>query len=96
MSEDPSAILGVPPEAGPEEIRAAYLRKVKEHPPDRSSIEFERIRDAYESLADPRRRARLLLVAEDLRVPLASLVNGQALPRRFVGDGPWRAVWTEK
>ncbi len=38
--EDPGEILGVAPYAGDEEIRAAYLRKVKENPPDRSPADF--------------------------------------------------------
>ena len=35
-NEDPRQVLEVEAEAGDEEIRAAYLRKVKEYPPDRS------------------------------------------------------------
>ena len=50
-TEDPRQVLGIDAEAGEEEIRAAYLRKVKEYPPDRSPREFERVRDAYEILA---------------------------------------------
>ena len=49
------AVLGISINASEEEIRSAYLAKVKEHPPDRSPEEFERIRDAYETLRDPRR-----------------------------------------
>ena len=56
--EDPREVLGIEAEAGDEEIRAAYLRKVKEYPPDRSPREFERVRDAYDMLRDPRRRTR--------------------------------------
>src|SRR5215813_526208 len=51
--DDPRMVLGIPPEAGDEEIRAAYLRKVKKYPPDRAPQEFEKIRDAYETLRDP-------------------------------------------
>ena len=54
-TEDPRQVLEIDAEAGEEEIRAAYLRKVKEYPPDRSPREFERVRDAYEMLRDPRR-----------------------------------------
>ena len=46
--------LGVSATASEEEIRAAYLSKVKEFPPDRSPLEFEAIRDAYDALCDPR------------------------------------------
>lgn len=89
---DPQEILGIPAGAGEEEIRAAYLRKVKEHPPERSPEEFEKIRDAYETLRDPRRRMRNMLLAADPGAPLASLLDGQPPRRRFVGADPWLEV----
>jgi curved DNA-binding protein CbpA len=95
MPDDPRDVLGVPPEAGDEEIRAAYLRKVKEFPPDRAPREFERVRDAYELLRDPRRRIRLLLLSIDPHQPLASLAPPNA-GRRFTGPEPWLAVLREK
>jgi curved DNA-binding protein CbpA len=45
-------VLEVEAEAGDEEIRDAYVRKVKRYPPDRSPREFERVRDAYEMPRD--------------------------------------------
>lgn len=89
-------ILGVGLEAGDEEIRAAYLRKVKEFPPDRAPVEFERIRDAYELLRDPRRRTLHMLLSVDPHEPLESLLNGAPVPRKFVGPEPWLAVLKEK
>jgi len=94
--EDPWAVLGVSAEAGEEEIRAAYLRKVKEHPPDRSPDKFERIRDAHETLSDPRRRFRRVLLADDISSPLVYLLEGRRPPRKYVGPEPWRAVLKEK
>src|SRR5947208_6805414 len=94
--DDPRQVLGIPPEAGDEEIRAAYLRKVKEYPPDRSPHDFERVRDAYEMLKDPRRRTRTMLLSADPRQPLVSLLEGQASGRRFTGPAPWLAVLREK
>jgi len=79
-----------------EDIRAAYLKKVKEHPPERSPAAFERIRDAYEVLRDPRRRALRLLLAVDPYAPLVSLLADRALERRFVGPAPWLAALKEK
>lgn len=93
-SDDPRQVLGLPPQAEGEEIRAAYLRKVKEFPPDRAPREFEKIRDAYESLKDPRRRARQILSADPSQ-PLVSLLEGRAARRRFTGPGPWLAVLKE-
>jgi len=89
--KDALEVLGIVSGASEDEIRAAYLRRVKEHPPERSPEEFERIRDAYETLRDPRRRMRNLLLAADPAAPLAALIDG---PRehRFTGPDPWLEV----
>ena len=89
---DPRGVLGANPDAGEEEIRAAYVRKVKEHPPDRSPEEFERIRDAYDSLRDPRRRMRDSLLSADPIAPLVSVIELRAGKRRFAGPQPWLEV----
>src|ERR1035438_6665574 len=86
---DPTEVLGVSQDAGEEEIRTAYVRKVKEHPPDRSPEEFERIRDAYASLRDPRRRMRDTLASVDPVAPLASIIELPARPARFAGAEAW-------
>ena len=86
---DPREVLGLNQDAGEEEIRTAYVRKVKEHPPDRSPDEFERIRDAYESLRDPRRRMHDRLVSVDPFAPFVSVVDLKARQRRFAGPRPW-------
>ncbi len=86
---NPADVLGVSPNATDNEIRAAYVAKVKEHPPDRSPEQFERIRDAYETLRDPRRRMRHQLFGGDPCAPFVSLLDHHAPLRRFVGPGPW-------
>ena len=93
---DANEILGVPANAGEEEIRAAYLSKVKEFPPDRAPAEFERIRDAYDTLRDPRKRARAILSAGEQGAPLTSLIEGRKAPRIFAGPQPWREVLKNK
>jgi DnaJ-class molecular chaperone len=85
-------VLGIPLNAGDEEIRAAYLRKVKEHPPDQSPEQFEKIRDAYETLRDPRRRVRDMLLSADPEAPLVSLIEGEKPQRRFLGPHAWLEV----
>jgi curved DNA-binding protein CbpA len=95
-SEDPRQILEVAAEAGDEEIRAAYLRKVKQYPPDRSPLEFEKVRDAYEQLRDPRRRTRQMLLAADPKQPLVSLLEGLKADRQFTGSEAWLAVARER
>lgn len=89
---DARAILGIEDNAGDEEIRAAYLRLVKEHPPESSPEQFERIRDAYEKLRDPRRRMRDMLFGGDAFAPLTELMEGSPARRSFLGPGPWLEV----
>jgi curved DNA-binding protein CbpA len=89
---DPREVLGIAVNAAEEDIRAAYLRKVKEYPPDRSPEEFEKIRDAYETLRDPRRRMRDMMLAADVSAPFVSLIAGLEAERRFVGPNPWLEV----
>ncbi len=89
---DPREILGIGWNASEQEIREAYLRKVKEYPPDRSPEQFEQVRDAYETLRDPRRRMRQILLSADPEAPLASLLTKETLRRRFTGPEPWLEV----
>jgi curved DNA-binding protein CbpA len=95
-TEDPARILDVLPGASDEEIRAAYLRKVKEYPPDRAPAEFERVRDAYETLRDPRRRTLDRLFSGDPLPRFETLLDACQPRRRFVGPKPWLAVLKEK
>ena len=92
---DPRKVLEVSPEATEDEIRAAYLRKVEEFPPERSPEQFEAIRDAYEALRDPQRRSRLLLAA-DPEASFLTLLDEVPPERRHVGPEPWLAVMKEK
>ena len=89
---DPIEVLGISQTATDEEIRAAYLRRVREYPPDRAPEQFEKIREAYETLRDPRRRVRHRLFSVDPGAPLVSLFADDGRPRRFVGQGPWLEV----
>ena len=82
-------VLGITENATDEEIRAAYLRNVKEHPPERSPEEFERIRDAYDTLRDPRKRARDMLFSSKPFGSFASLFSDIESEQRFVGPRPW-------
>jgi curved DNA-binding protein CbpA len=95
-SEDPREVLGVGPEATDSEIRSAYLQKVKARPPDRFPAEFEKIRDAYELLRDPRARTRQLLLSADADRTFVSLLESLPPERRYVGPNPWLAVLKEK
>jgi curved DNA-binding protein CbpA len=93
---DPYRVLGIERDAEDEEIRAAYLAKLKQFPPDRAPDEFEQVRDAYDLLRDRRRRARHTLFSINPDAPLESLLEGMGNQRRFVGPGPWLAVLKER
>ena len=58
----PYSVLGVGPDASPSQVRLAYHRQVREHPPERDPEGFKRIREAYETLRSPRKRAELSLL----------------------------------
>ena len=89
---DAREVLGVTATAPEEESRAAYLRAIRDHPPESSPEQFERIRDAWEALRDRRSRARNLLFSGDPEAPIASLIAGRAPERRFAGPALWLAA----
>lgn len=51
-------ILGVRPDASPDELKRAYYRAVRNHPPERDPEGFQRLREAWQTLGDPRARAQ--------------------------------------
>lgn len=93
MSDDePYAVLGVKRDADGEALRAAYLSKIREHPPERDPEMFERIRDAYRMATDPKLKMRRIFDASWIRRPLGDLIaNSGDAPegRAFLGPAPW-------
>ncbi len=88
-TEEACRVLGVSSNEAPEVIRAAYLRLLKEHPPETGGEAFERIRDAYQMLTDPARRSQRVLEA-GIDLPLESLVDAwEPRTRHHVGPKPW-------
>ena len=59
---DPYQTLEIAREATQAEIRAAYFGLVRAHPPERDPEGFKRVREAYEQLRSPRKRAELTLL----------------------------------
>ncbi|MCX4244119.1 J domain-containing protein [Paraliomyxa miuraensis] len=55
QTDDPYVLLDVRPGASAEQIRRAYLRRVKVYKPDRHPAEFRRIREAYDRLREHER-----------------------------------------
>jgi DnaJ-class molecular chaperone len=96
LNENPQNTLGVPQDAGPSEIRAAYLNKIKEYPPEKFPVEFERVRDAYTMLSDARYRTRLMLRSADPEASTQTLLDDQQQNRQFVGPEAWLAAMQER
>ena len=96
LCESPQSILGVPRDAGPGEIRTAYLNKIKEYPPEKFPAEFERVRDAYTMLSDANYRIRLMLRSADPQASMETLLDDQRQNRQFVGPEAWLAAMHER
>ena len=64
MAEDPYTILGVPREAKPEAIKAAYRKLARRHHPDlnpgkpEAEARFKTVSAAHDILSDPEKRGR--------------------------------------
>jgi len=82
-------ILEIEADSDEKQVRAAYLQKVRQYPPDKSPEQFERIREAYEQLCDPKLRVREALFGCDPHQPLASLFSDSGQQRQFVGPELW-------
>lgn len=53
---NPFEILAVSADATDEVIKKAYLKKVKEYPPDQAPEQFQAVRSAYESVQNHKAR----------------------------------------
>ena len=93
---DSWTILGIEAGANDEEIRAAYLAKVKQYPPESKPEQFEEVRDAYQILRDPRSRAKRVLYGPDPVWPLPQLFDEIPQPGHHAGPEAWMAVIEER
>lgn len=50
--------LRIAPTASPDEVKRAYYRQVREYPPEKAPEQFQKIREAYETLMEPQGRKR--------------------------------------
>ena len=82
---NPCHILGVPLDADDQTIRQAYLKAIKESPPDSQPKRFQIISDAYAQIKDQSSRHRHILFSRDCPAdsPLDVLVRFGAHSRHF-------------
>lgn len=88
----PYLTLDVPESATTEQIRLAYLKKIREYPPERCPVDFQRICEAYEAIKDDVTRAKLRLFgmpAQKPGGPLADLVPESGTQRNRAGVELW-------
>jgi curved DNA-binding protein CbpA len=80
----PFEILNIPLEATDEDVREGYLRLVRQYPPERFPMEFQRIRAAFEKIKTT--KARLHCAIFDRSMPdaelLAADIRAKAAPGR--------------
>ena len=86
---NPFTILNIEENADDEAVRAAYVRAIRQSPPDRDPEGFRRIRDAYEAIRDTEKRLAFRLFGPP---PLPQLEDMRALisdERQYVGPSLW-------
>ena len=67
---DPYAALGVPHDATLDQVKDAYFKFVREHPPERDPETFKVIRAAYDRVRTAERRVEAdLLLLQELPLP---------------------------
>lgn len=104
MHRDPFLVLGVAPDATPEELHDAYRRMVKLHHPDRNggsadaSRRFQEVQQAYDEVRDrpraaPRRarpdvEERMATLERELREAHAARESARRAARDAVGEAP--------
>ena len=59
---NPFELLKIPESAGDDEIRAAYLARVREYPPERAPEQFQAIRAAYDRIKTEKARIAHLYI----------------------------------
>lgn len=71
----PHLILGVAASASVEEARAAYLEKVRRHPPDREPERFRELHRAIQAYTEPLQVVDPLLKTPEQRPDFAALIE---------------------
>jgi len=90
---DPYRVLDISPSAGQDEIRGAYLKLLRSHPPEKDPEKFKEIRAAYDKLKDEKTRIRTAVLHMDLTGPLPRPLFPEAAqkPAVFRPDD-WRDI----
>ena len=90
---NPYLVLGVPSEADDQTIRQAYLKAIKESPPEAAPKRFQAVSQAYEKIKDQESRNRHILFHHDCPAssPLDAVAS-YAIQRRHLAPLPFDAM----
>ncbi len=95
-NENAWSILGIESGADDEQIRTAYISKVREFPPESCPEQFESIRDAYDRLKAPDFRARFFLFGDSPSKSFVDLFEQSESGRQFTGPSLWLEVLKDR
>lgn len=96
--KDPYKVLGLSPNASPDEIKQAYFTLVKEYSPEKRPDKFKEIRFAYEQIRSQKKREEtdFLLFDEGEGATYQSPGGASLLPLEDLVDlEVWRIVASE-
>jgi hypothetical protein len=93
---DARELLGVREDSDEAELRAAYLEKIRQYPPDREPEQFERVRDAWNCLKDPAVMAAAVVAVPPLDSLLKVFETDEKPRRQYVSMALWTAALKEK
>lgn len=85
MAADYYSVLEVKQNATAEEIKKAYFRQVRKHPPEKEPELFMTIRAAYDTLSDPKARKNY----DDMQKHGGEVQELMAEVDQFMKDGKW-------
>lgn len=80
----PYLVLDVPETATDDDVRRAYLLKLRDFPPERAPEEFQRVCDAYALIKTELDRARLRLFG--MPRPVSGTQLAELVPKAEKGD----------
>ncbi len=89
----PFDILDTSPNATDAQIKQAYLKKVRDYPPDHAPLQFQRIREAYEQVQTEKKRLEYRLFYTD--EPDVRDIVGHLLQQRGTVQRPDKAAFRQ-
>lgn len=88
----PNKILEIPEDASQEEVRSAYMRKLREYPPEKLPLKFNQLQEAYDLVKDEVSRARLTIFGipqKKSEISLPELLGDEKRMRNRIGINKW-------